>query len=88
MSATPRHFYDDGRSYTLYAFGDDPLWSLYEEFGDESALVGIIARRGAQYSVECFWKPESALRDVDATTLEEATTALLLVSAGEDPRAH
>ncbi|WP_158866057.1 hypothetical protein [Leifsonia sp. AG29] len=88
MSGPERAFERDGHAYELWEIEPDPVWNLFEDFGDEAALVGSVSRRKSQFSIECFWKPRpcGGIRDIDAGTVDEAVTALLGLAAGEDPR--
>lgn len=88
MSRMARVFERNGHSYQLYEVQADPVWNLFEDFGDEAALVGSITQNGPQFSIECYWKPEpgARLHDIDARTVDEAVSALLDLAAGEDPR--
>ena len=89
MSTKSRRFERDGHSYELHVIEDDPIWHLYENFDTETALVGSVTQRGSQFSIECYWKPEPGARNhaIDATTVDEAVTALLDLAGGADPRA-
>ncbi|MEY9950673.1 hypothetical protein [Leifsonia sp. EB34] len=88
MSRSGRVFGRNGHTYTLYEIQEDPEWNLFEDFGNESALVGSITHDDSQFRIECYWKPEPAARihNIDARTLDEAVHALLDLAAGEDPR--
>lgn len=88
MSRSGRVFARSGHTYTLYEIQEDPEWNLFEDFGDESALVGSITQDGFQFRIECYWKPEPAARihNIGARTLDQAVHALLDLAAGEDPR--
>lgn len=88
MSRTARVFERNGHTYQLYEMREDPVWDLFEDFGDEAALVGSITQDGSQFSVECYWKPDptARLHNIGARTVDEAVAALLDLAAGEDPR--
>lgn len=88
MSKMARVFERNGHSYQLYEVQADPVWNLFEDFGDEAALVGSITQNGPQFRIECYWKPEpgARLHDIGARTVDEAVSALLDLTAGEDPR--
>lgn len=88
MSKMARVFERNGHSYQLYEVQADPVWNLFEDFGDEAALVGSITQNGPQFRIECYWKPEpgARLHDIGARTVDEAVSALLDLAAGEDPR--
>lgn len=88
MSTLVRHFERDGHTYELHMIDADPVCHLYEDFGDEAALVGSVTQRGTHFSIECYWRPEpgSHTHDVDAATVDEAVSALIALTAGEDPR--
>jgi len=88
MFRTRRVFERNGHNYELYEVEADPVWNLFEDFGDEAALVGTIIQRGSQFRIECYWKPEpdARLHAIDVRTVDEAVGALLDLSAGEDPR--
>jgi hypothetical protein len=90
MSRPGRVLARNGHTYGLYEIQQEPEWNLFEDFGNESALVGSITQDDSQFRIECYWKPEPAARihNIDARTLEEAAHALLDLAAGEDPRGH
>jgi hypothetical protein len=88
MPTTAHRFEHNGHTYELHDIEEDPVWNLYEEFGDEAALVGLIIQRGSQFTIECYWKPGPGAHDIDATTVDEAVTALLALTEEEDPRAR
>lgn len=88
MSRTARVFERNGHTYELFEVGADQVWNLFEDFGDEAALVGLITQRGSQFSIECYWKPapRTRMHDIGVQTVDEAVAALLDLAAGEDPR--
>lgn len=81
-------FVRHGHAYELFKLTGFPEWSLFEDFGDEAALVGLITQRGTVFSIECLWRFAPAARSVEvaASSVDEAVTALLDLAAGGDPR--
>ena len=88
MFRTARVFERNGHTYELHEIEGDPVWNLFENFGDEAALIGSVTQRGPRFSIECYWMPEPLARmhDIDARTVDQAVAALLGLAAGEDPR--
>lgn len=88
MLTKTRAYNRDRRTYELFAVDDDPEWHLYEDFGGEAALVGVVTQCGDEFSVECYWIPGVGRRTVDAVTLDDAVVCLLRIVADDDVRAE